>query len=448
MIRNFRFYKNLSSVEKNTFFLHLLYSLIEGIVLGVVVLNEFVFVKSMKGSGYNLSLLFQFSVLALLFSIFLNEFLKRYRNKRKLLRVVALFTRLPLLIMAFFPSDIAIISSNIGYHYLFLAIFLVYYLAQPIVLPLINLMLKANYSSANFGKLYSYTTMSNKIIMLVTTFFFGMILDLDYAAFRYVYPIIGVLGIISIHLLSSLKNMPDTDISQGKNMYHTFNHSLQKAWLILKNNKAYRDFEIGFMFYGIAFMSSAVIITIYFDKALHLNYTSAAFYKNFYNIIAILMLPVFGRLIGKLDPRKFSIITYAFMAANIFFIALTEYFPLMREFAGIKFFLFLATGYTFYGFFAASMPLLWEIGASYFCSTEEASDYQAIHLTLTGVRGMFAPLVGITLYQASNFLSTYVLSIVSLIVAIVIMYVSMKKTELPVLSVKQQEVNHVIQNES
>jgi Na+/melibiose symporter-like transporter len=448
MLRSLHFYKKLSPVEKNTFFLHLMYSLIEGIVLGVVVLNEFVFVKSLKGSGYNLSLLFQFSVLALLFSIFLNEFLKRYRNKRKLLRVVALVTRLPLLIMAFFPSNIAIISANIGYHYLFLAIFMVYYLAQPVVLPLINLILKANYLKENFGKLYSYATMSNKIIMLVTTFFFGMILDIDYAAFRYVYPIIGILGIISIHLLSSLRVMPDSDITPGRNMYHTFRQSLQNAWMILKNNKAYRDFEIGFMFYGIAFMSSAVIITIYFDRALHLNYSSAAFYKNFYNIIAILLLPVFGRLIGKLDPRKFSIMTYSFMAANIFFIALTEYFPLMREFAGIKFFLFLVTGYTFYGFFAASMPLLWDIGASYFCSSEEASDYQAIHLTLTGVRGLFAPLVGITLYQATNFLSTYLLSLASLVVAIIIMYFSLKKTELPVISIKQHRVNQVVQNES
>jgi Na+/melibiose symporter-like transporter len=441
MIRNFIFYKKLSPVEKNTFFLHLLYSLIEGIVLGVVVLNEFVFVKSMKGSGYNLSLLFQFSVLALLFSIFLNEFLKRYRNKKKLLRIVALVTRLPLLIMAFFPSDINIIASNIGYHYLFLGIFMIYYLAQPVVLPLINLILKANYRRENFGKLYSYATMSNKIIMLVTTFFFGMILDLDYAAFRYVYPIIGILGVVSVHLLSSMRIMPDSDASKGHNMYITFRHSLQNAWSILKNNKAYRDFEIGFMFYGIAFMSSAVIITIYFDKALHLNYTSAAFYKNFYNIIAILLLPVFGRLIGKLDPRKFAMLTYFFMAANIFFIALTEYFPLMAEFAGIKFFLYLVTGYTFYGFFAAAMPLLWEIGASYFCTAEEASDYQAIHLTLTGVRGLFAPLVGITLYQATNFLSTYILSLVSLVIAIAIMYYSMKKTELPDLVGKQHGVN-------
>lgn len=436
MIRYLRFYKKLSPVEKNTFFLHFMYSLIEGVVLGVVVLNEFVFVKSLKGSGYNLSLLFQFSVLALIFSIFLNEFLKRYRNKRKLLRMVALVTRLPLLIMAFFPSDIEIINAHIGYHYLFLAIFLVYYLAQPIVLPLINLMLKANYRRENFGKLYSYATMSNKIIMLVTTFFFGLILDLDYAAFRYVYPVIGILGIMSIFLLSNLRIMPDTDISKGKNMYHTFRHSLQNAWLILKNNKAYRHFEIGFMFYGIAFMSSAVIITIYFDRALHLNYTSAAFYKNFYNIIAILLLPFFGRLIGKMDPRKFSIMTYTFMAAMIFFVAITEYFPLMREFAGIKFFLYLVTGYTFYGFFSATMPLLWDIGASYFCSPEEASDYQAIHLTLTGVRGLFAPLVGITLYQATNFLSTYILSFISLVVAIIIMYYSLKNTALPVLLTK------------
>jgi hypothetical protein len=427
LLRYFHIPAHLSKPEKRTFSIHLAYSLIEGFIAGIVVLNEFVFVKSFKGSGYNLSILFQFSILALLFSIFFNEFLKRYQNKKKLLRLTALITRLPLLFLIFFPADIEIIRSHLAYHYIFLGIFLFYYMSLPVVYPLINLFLKSNYSHKNFGRLYSFTTMSKLILMLITTFFFGLVLDRDYSAFRYIYPLMGLLGMISLFLFSYIK--PEVDLFQKKegNLYKVVMNSMHNSWHILKTNKRFRDFEIGFMFYGIAFMSSSVVITLFYDKELHLNYSSAAFYKNFYNIIAIIMLPYYGRLIGKIDLRKFSIITYFFMGLMILFVALTQFFPLMVEFAGIKFYFLFFTAYVFYGQFAASMPLLWDIGSAYFCKKEEANDYQAIHLTLTGARGVFAPLVGITLYNAAGFFWTFVLSLVSLLISIAVMVFSLKK---------------------
>ena len=67
------------------------------------------------------------------------------------------------------------------------------------------------------------------------------------------------------------------------------------------------------MFYGFAWMATAAVITIFFEKVLHLNYSSIAFYKNAYNTLAILLLPYFGKLIGKIDPRKFAVYTFGFM---------------------------------------------------------------------------------------------------------------------------------------
>ncbi len=51
----------LRQKEKKTFALHFSYSFIEGILAGLIALNEFVFVKSLMGSGYQVSVLFQFS---------------------------------------------------------------------------------------------------------------------------------------------------------------------------------------------------------------------------------------------------------------------------------------------------------------------------------------------------------------------------------------------------
>lgn len=83
----------LTAKERVTFRLHLTYMLIEGVVLGVLALNEFVFIKSLKGSNVQLGFLFQFSMLVFLFLIFFNEFLRRVRRRKRLLRIVALLTR-------------------------------------------------------------------------------------------------------------------------------------------------------------------------------------------------------------------------------------------------------------------------------------------------------------------------------------------------------------------
>ena len=202
--------------------------------------------------------------------------------------------------------------------------------------------------------------------------------------------------------------------------------------LILKGNKPYRDFEISFMFYGFAWMATAAVITIFFEKVLHLNYSSIALYKNAYNTLAILLLPYFGKLIGKIDPRKYAIYTFGFMLLHLFFLGLTEYYNIYFEIWGLKIYYSLIASYIFYGLFAATMALLWYIGSAYFCKNEEVSDYQSVHLTLTGFRGIFAPLVGIFFYELFGFTGVFLLGIVSLAIAILIMLLSMKRKGLEV----------------
>jgi len=257
----------------------------------------------------------------------------------------------------------------------------------------------------------------NKLVMLLTTFLFGLLLDYDNLAFRYIYPVIGILGIISIFLLSLIR----TDNIQSDDTYTGLKDSLKKILRIITKNKAYRDFEIGFMFYGFAFMSSKVLITLFYDKILHLNYSSTAFYSNFYVVVMILTLPLFGKLVGHLDPRKFAMITFSFMLLTILFTSLTEYFPFVHEMLGIKLYYLLMIASLFYGLFGASMTMLWHIGSAYFCSNREAATYQSIHLSLTGLRGLFAPLIGIFLLEISNFKIAFGIGMLSVLIAIVLM---------------------------
>lgn len=417
----------LTKVEQKTFNLHLIYSIFDGIVLGILALNEFVFIKSLRGSDYQLGFLFQFSVVVFVFLIFFNEFLKKIRNRKKLLRVTALITRIPLFALILFPRSEEAMSGDSIYHYIFLLIFLTYYFASPVIFPTINFFLKTNYRHHNFGKLYSWATSANKIVMIIVTFLYGLLMDYDNYAYVYIFPIMALLSIISIFTLSNIKYQEDLTENESKKILTSIKESALNLFSIIKTNKAYRHFEAGFMLYGFAFMISITVITIFFERTLHLNYSSVAFYKNSYYVIAIIILPFFGRLIGRIDPRKFAVITYISITLHIFFIMLTLYFPFHTEIYGIKIYYFLLLYILFNALFAATMSLLWNIGSAYYCKPEEAGSYQSVHLSLTGVRAMFAPLLGVLFYEMMGYTGTFLIAIGALLIAIIIMVWSYRK---------------------
>ncbi len=414
--------KTLNDSERRTFALHMAYSVIEGIILGVLALNEFVFIKSLKGSDYQLGFLFQFSMVVFIFLVFINEFIKRAGNKNKLLIWAGFLTRAPLALVFFFPSNQAGIVATPVYHYIFLGIFFIYYFGNTIIYPMINLFLKNSYDHGNFGKLYGFASSANKIVMLVATFFYGMFLDIDNFAFRYVFPLIAVLGVLSTWLLSLIHyNNPELKVKK-QSFIRSVKNSILTMTGILRTNKPYTHFEIGFMFYGFSFMITVTVITIFFERALNLNYSSVAFYKNAYNILAIVLLPFTGKLLGKMDPRKFAAITFASLMLYILFVMLTEYFPVHIEIAGVEVYLMLVIAFLFYGIFAATMALLWFIGSAYFCKPEDAGDYQSVHLSLTAARATFAPLLGVFFYGIMGFAGTFIIAIVSLMAGIGVMY--------------------------
>ena len=295
---------DLNEIEKTTFMYHLLYSILEGCIFGILSLNEFIFLKSMKGSNFQLGILFQVGVAVFVLLIFFNVFIKRVLNKQSLLRKTAIITRLPLLLLLIFPKNPDTFISNPQFHYLFLFLFLLFYLEAPVTLPLVNLFLKHNYRHQHFGILFGYSSTINKIVTLIITFSYGILLDLDNYAFTYILPITAILGVLSIFLFSKISYEEQEIISKKQGFLLSIKESIFNMKQIIQKNQPFRHFEIGFMLYGFAFMITVTVITIFYERVLHLNYVSVAFYKNTFNIIAILLIPLFGKLIGKIDPRK------------------------------------------------------------------------------------------------------------------------------------------------
>ena len=399
-------------------------------LFGIFVMNEFVFIKSLNGSNVQLAVLFQFTVSVLLFSVLIQELIKRF-SKRRILTLTALITRLPLLAMLIFPRSAVEADSSAYCHYVFLGVFLLYYSAQPIVMPIINSFLKNAYSKENFGRLYGYSTTIHKTVTLAATFLFGMLLDTDNFAFTYIYPSAAIAGIFSAILLIFMDDGSEKVHKVRNKLSVSIKNSITTMTDIIKKNKPFRDFEIGFMLYGFAFMATFAVVTIFFDEVLDLSYSGFAFYKNSYNILAILMLPFFGKLMDRIDPRKFGIFTFLSLLIYLLFLGLTEYFPaytMITVFGNeIKLYYMLIPAFLSHAVFAATMSLLWNVGSTYFCKKDEVAGYQSVHLSLVGARGIIAPLFGVWLYEMVGYSAVFGISVLSLSAGIYVLHQSSKQ---------------------
>ncbi|HQL69931.1 MAG TPA: MFS transporter [Bacteroidales bacterium] len=422
---------NLTAAEKKTFGLHLMYSVFEGSIFGAFLMNEFVFLKSLRGSSYLLGVLFVFSMAVFLLLIVGNHVLSRNSNKRKLLRVTAVATRLPLLLFAFFPSDLNVYLGNPIWHYAFLSIFLLYYLSTPVTYPTMNLLLRSNYRIGHFGKLFGYANTVNKLFAFIATFVFGWLLETDYTVFRVVYPVCGLMGLASLLSLSVIPYEEEVSARDRSGFFTSVKHSFNHWVGLLKNNRPFLSFELGFMVYGLGFMLTVSAITLYLEGRLGLSYLSYAGYRNYAAVITILFMPVFSRFIDRIDPRSFARITYWLLLLYTLFILLTYWFPDHFMWNSYQIFPLLLVSFACLGFFNASMGLLWYIGSSYYCPDDRLSgDYQSVHLSFVGIRALIAPLAGVYFYETFGMVFTFGFAISILLAAIGMTLYSQRKTPL------------------
>jgi len=416
-------FSGLTLKEKVTLKYHLASALFEGLSVGFLGLNEFIFLKSLDASSYLLGVLFQISIIVMLFSVLFNQFIKRFKDKKKLFITSVWLTRLPLVFAVFFTSGS---RGDVFFHYFFLSIYLAYCFTTPLIMPVFSMIVKQNYRSENFGRMYSNVAVINKLAALMTMFVFGFILDEYNFSFRYIYPLSAALSIFSAYIFIKIPYRDKTALIKTSVIKNVIN-SFKEMGAIVKKNKPYRDFEAGFMSYGLAFMIFTPVMTIYFDKELHLNYTSISFYKNQATFFSLLILPFMGRYISKTDPRKFGIITFFSLFLFIIILSMTKFITGSFEIWNIKIYYTMLIAHFFIAVFFASMLLLWDIGSTYFCKNEEVGAYQSIHITLTGFRGIFAPLIGVAIYAYIGYYNTFLIAALFMAAAMVIMYFSMKK---------------------
>ena len=422
----------LSEKEKATFLLHLAYAVCEGLTLGVLALNEVVLVKDFSAGSIGVGLLIQAAVLIMPFTHVILAFIKRSSHKKRFLLRVGLICRLPMLAFAIFPAHVLSLPDRNMWMALYIGLITIYYLANPFVFPVLNLFTRNVYEAKNFGKLFSYTLISAQVMTFITTFIFGYLLDKDPDIYRLLFPLLGIVGLGSVLCIVTMpyeewKNMDETDKISLPAM---FKESFRKAVYILKHNKAFAHFQYGMMTYGIGYQIVTPMLALFLANLLGLGYAEIAFYKNIPIPVSMLAYPLIGMQLARFDVRRIAAMTFLFNFLYYGCLVLAIPFRQGIHIGDYQIIYSLALAFVFNGLFAASIGLVWGVGATYFAPPDEAGEYHAIHLSLTGIRGLIGPSLGTLIFSLSGYYFTFGCCLVLQLFASALMLLSIKRTDI------------------
>ena len=417
----------LGANERHVFLILLAMNIVGGLGDGMMAQNELAFLKSLHGTKEMLAFITQVSTMSCLLIMVYNEILKRIRDKRTFLVAVSVVARLPLLLFAFYPRCA---DGVMPWHaHLFVASFIFMGFMGMMVGPATNAMLKQNFAHDNFGALISISTSVRTGAMLTTTLLSGVVMDADPFAFRYVYPLVGVAGMLAACLLLRIPYHAETvDVPPGG--WHPFRllrDSMATTKRIFQESRAYRDFEFGFVLYGFAMLGTAAIISNMLANELKITYTENGVYRMLAGVVTVMAFPLAGMWIGRTDPRRFLSTTCLVFIAQLAFLGAACFLNPRSVVCGVSVNWILVASFVAGGAFGAMITIAWGIGSAYFCRPEQVADYQSVHVYMTSIRGILAPPIGIGLiWLTGRSWVVLLFGILSLMAAIIWLHVSVR----------------------
>lgn len=378
------------TLEKRTFILHLVSQFFNGIALGILLMQDIIFKKSLGGSDFQVMLLALLVSSSFLLSIYGSELVNRSFNRSRTILILGTLAKIFIIILPVFDNPLFYIVCIAFSAYI-----------DSMLLSIWNIVFKHNYRERNRSKLYSYATSLQTLVVVIISTTFGYFLDINVSIYKIMFPVAGLCGIVVYYNLAKMVDLSEDDYSgKIKKIRKTVSFKLLKDIIALpyritikvfKDNPAFLRFEAYFFLYGMAFMVLSPVIPVFLVDDLHLNYSPISFAKGLvFHTALILFTPLMGKYHGTGNPNKFCGIVFSILAVFPLMLVSAKYFsPFSLDkdiIVYISFFVF--------GFAMSGVTIAWALSSIFYAPKNEVSNYQAVHITLTGLRGLFSPALG------------------------------------------------------
>lgn len=363
--------------------------------------------------------------IAFLFSIYGAEIINRASRPGLTAFIIGSLGKLSLFLIPIFDTP-----------FIFIFAIALMSIIDSLLLPSWNIVYKHNYTAEKRSSLYSYASSVSTAALLSVATIFGYFLDFNHGLYKIFFPIAAILGIIMYFNLMKMLNFFFKGEKEEVERSFRMDLSLLKDILILpirnsirilKTNRRFFVFEINFFIYGMAFMIASPAIPVFLVDGLQLAYTPISLAKGLiYHSALIIFTPVSGKFLGMNNPTKFS--GYMFLLLILFPLVLlaAKYFPLWGIYGSTEDILFLS--FFIFGTAMSGVTIAWNISSIYYAPHNEVSNYQAVHVTLTGVRGIFSPVLGYLIMQIFSLEAALILASLLFSAAGILMLMESKRS--------------------
>lgn len=367
-----------------TYYFQVRSSIFGGLSGGIMGLGSMVFKKGLGASPALIALLAMLAALPCLFTPFWSRFLQRF-NLRRAIIALALLANAPLLFIAL-----------TGLPGVYVAVMFLSAIFGSAFLPLRNNILERNYRAGIRGRAFGYTEAFSVVVGLAGSQLAGVLLDAHPGAYRYIFPVGGVCGFVSMLFFARMKiRRADRITGQFEKtprhgVARTLRESVRDIFRILKENPLFRRYERNFFLYGLGLLITEPVIVIFADNDLNASYAFYAVARLVIPpLVQMIFLPVWGRLMDRLGASKTAGLSYSLLVVWALILAASA--------LTLSEVLFLLS-FTVFGVAMSGVSIVWHLGSMEFANragSGEAGDFMAVHNMLVGVRGGIAPWIGV-----------------------------------------------------
>ncbi|MCC6907787.1 MAG: hypothetical protein IT430_07600 [Phycisphaerales bacterium] len=270
------------------------------------------------------------------------------------------------------------------------------------VITLRAVLWRANYRRHERGAITGRLILIQTMLVSLTALLLGAVMDIDRDSFHFVYGAAVFFGLAGVWFFSRLRlrhpflirpSLAPREHPPGgalAGLLAEWGGTLNEMIVIMRSDAAYRGFMVCMFILGISNLALDGPLIKVVDEQFHLSYLGSLLLLNSLPLALMpVFIPIWSRLLGRCHIIRYRAIHgWTFVIAQFLVFA-----AVMNDSIAL-----LTAGLAVRGVGVAGGELAWNLGHNDFASSERASTYMTIHVTLTGVRGLISGYVGMWLY--------------------------------------------------
>lgn len=252
-----------------------------------------------------------------------------------------------------------------------------------------------NYPRADRARIAGKLASVQAIVMCVGAFMLGLAMDYDRRSFHLLFPLAAIGGLIGTAIYAKVRLRGQRRLARaersGRGVDQPTINPLSVI-RVLRNDPHYRRFMITMFIFGLGNIMLGAPLTIVLQESFHLGYwPSILITSALPDITMPVAIPLWARLLNRGHVVEFrSIHAWAYVLASLVMLVAA-----VGHVVALLFVMALLTGIA-----DAGGALAWNLGHNDFAKDHNAAQYMGVHVTLTGIRGLIAPFLGVGIYQA------------------------------------------------